>query len=332
MRKLAMAMALSASLVPTMAQAATKDFSVQGYALPADKPVTVVMMRPSVDVGELQAGGLAQPNADWTNQARANVEKALREQLKGRNIQFVAMEDQLASIQKQRAELEARCAAATAAREAAFANQAQAQAAAAAAPVAEPSGAAAAPNPATATAPIVVDAPPIPEECGALAKAVNHDELMAQYNSLHKAVIDAILVHQYGMGDGKLPTKKDAFSYTLGPGTAELGKVANANYGIFVMTYDQFASASRKAMQVVGALGCLFGVCAIIGGGVHVGYISMVELDTGNIVWFNLLRGSKGDVREEEGAKGMVAAITLGMPTRPGEMATGHNMITKKKK
>ena len=50
--------------LPVSAIAGTKDFALQGYALPADKPITVVLMRPSVDVGELQGGGLPEPNAD----------------------------------------------------------------------------------------------------------------------------------------------------------------------------------------------------------------------------------------------------------------------------
>ena len=88
------------------------------------------------------------------------------------------------------------------------------------------------------------------------------------------------------------------------------------------MTNDQFASDSRKAMQVMGALGCLIGACMIVSGGVHVAYVSLVELETGNVVWFNVLRGSDGDVREEAGARSMVRSIMTGMPTRPGELRT----------
>lgn len=316
MRKFALALALSAAAIPVTAMAGTKDFAQQGYALPANKPVTVVLMRPDVNVGELQAGGLAEPNADWTNQARANLEKALSNELARRKIEFASMEAKLGDEAKRIAALEASCAKAKDAREAALKAQEEAQAKAAAAAVPEPVGTA----PAVPVAPIVVDAPPIPAECGALANRADYEKKVAEYNALHTAVINSILAHQYNMGGGKLPTKKDKFAYSLGTGTADLGKVAGANYGLFVMTNDQFSSASRKAMQVVGALGCLFGVCAIVGGGVHVGYVSMVELETGNIVWFNLLRGSKGDIREEEGAKGLVEAILTGMPGRPGEM------------
>lgn len=259
MRKFAFACALAAQVFyPVAAHAAAKDYALQGYALPADKPVTIVLMRPDVSVGELQGGGLPQPNADWTDQARREIAKAFEQELSGRKVQFWTMEDKLS---------------------------------------ASPAGAELAP--------------------GAALPA----DTVEQYRGLHAAVIDSILAHQYntpGRG-GKLPTKVNNFSYTMGPGTAELGKISGANYGLFVMTYDQFASDSRKAMQVAGALGCLVGFCMIISGGIHVSYVSLVELDTGNIVWFNLQRGSKGDVRAEKGARDMAKAILTRMPSRPGE-------------
>jgi hypothetical protein len=66
-------------------------------------------------------------------------------------------------------------------------------------------------------------------------------------------------------------------------------------------------------------LGCIVGFCMIVPGGTHVAYASLVELSSGNVVWFNVLRGSKGDVREKDGAQAMVDAIMASMPTRPGE-------------
>lgn len=309
-------------LVVSPAFAGTKDFALQGYALPADKPVTITLLRPDVDIGELAAGGLPQPNADWTNQARANIEKALKEELAGRQIAFSAMEDSLGKWQVAQDEAGA-CQAKRAEAEAA-AKAAAATAAAAPAASTTTAGAAAP----AAVSPVVI--PPIPT-CPAVAVG-DPNQTVAEYRSLHKAVIDAILANHYGMGGGKLPTKKTDFSYTMGPGTSALGKVSGANYGLFVMTYDQFASASRKAMQVVGALGCLVGACVIVGGGIHVGYVSLVELDSGNVVWFNLLRGSKGDVREEQGARDMVKAVLAGMPTRPGERtAAGDDPAVKAK-
>lgn len=289
MRKVALGCALTAQLlVPVQAIAGAKDFALQGYALPADKPLTVVLMRPDVDVGELQAGGLPQPNAEWTEAARTNIAAALKAELGTRSIAFVDMETQKAAyLQRANAAAVDKCAAEQAALSAADATARESQ--------------------------IRVCAQ---TESG---KAIDADKLVAEYNSLHKAVVGSILAHKYGLGAGKLPTHKTAFNYTLGSGTSKLGEVSGANYGIFLMTNDQFASSSRKAMQVAGALGCLIGACMIVSGGTHVAYASLVELETGNIVWFNLQRGSEGDVREMDGAKEMIAAITAPMPTKPGQ-------------
>nr|WP_254515095.1 hypothetical protein [Novosphingobium sp. G106] len=276
-------------LQPVAAMAGTKDFALQGYALPADKPVTIVLMRPDVSVGELTAGGLPQPNADWTKSAREQIEKALTAEMSERQLNFSSMEQRISDYNQQKAAVAQRCAAV----------------------------------PAEAAVP----APTIPAECAAPVPApasadADPELTVSEYNALHGAVVQAVLAHKYGMGAGKLPTKKENFSYTLGPGAGTLGQLAGANYGLFVMTNDQFASDGRKAMQVMGALGCIIGACMIVRGGVHVAYVSLVELDSGNIVWFNVLRGSDGDVREAEGARTMVRSIMAGMPTRPGELRT----------
>ena len=57
----------------------------------------------------------------------------------------------------------------------------------------------------------------------------------------------------------------------------------------------------------------------IVSGGTHVAYASLVELETGRIVWFNMQRGSEGDVREPEGATEMIRTILETMPAKPGE-------------
>ncbi len=253
LRKIALGVAASA-LVTTPAVAGPKDFTAQGYALPADKPVTIVLMRPDMQVGELQAGGMIEPNADWTTAARAHLAKALEASQKSRGIELKAI------------------------------DEGQTDAA----------------------------------------------QLVSDYESLHRAVADAIVTYKYY--GAKLPTKKDKFDWTLGPGAQKLGETSGANYALFFYGRDNFASASRKAVQVAGMLGCLIGVCIITSGGQHVYYASLVELSTGNVVWFNVLRGSKGDVREEVGAQGMVDAIMASMPSRPGEGGAPVVVATTKKK
>jgi hypothetical protein len=143
--------------------------------------------------------------------------------------------------------------------------------------------------------------------------------LVAEYEALYQAVAGSVLVHKiYG---AKLPTKKDRFDWTLGPGTQRLGEVSGSNYGLFIHVNDSFASAGRRGVQVAGALGCLVGVCIISSGGAHVYHASLVDLTTGDLVWFNSLSAFKGDVREAEGAESMITALLETMPKQPGVAA-----------
>lgn len=336
MKKFALGCAIVAQLLyPVHAAARTKDFALQGYALPEDKAVTVVLMRPDVDVGELQAGGVAEPNAEWTEAARTNIATALKAELATRSINFVDMETQQANyLGRMRDSAVAECTTqqkerleADAVARAAYVQEVEEQTEAAdeEPTLTEEELAAIEQERLAAQAKAKADAETArareitvcaQEMAGGLVDA---DKLVAEYNALHEAVVGAIIAHKYELGNGDLPTHDNAFKYTLGPGTAALGDVAQANYGLFVMTNDQFASGGRKAMQVAGALGCLIGACMIVSGGTHVAYVSLVELETGNIVWFNLQRGSEGDVREADGAQEMVATILEGMPSKPGE-------------
>ena len=56
---------------------------------------------------------------------------------------------------------------------------------------------------------------------------------------------------------------------------------------MFVFTNDAYGDSGRKAAQAAGMLGCLIGVCVLVPSGIHVGYAGLVELETGNVVWFN---------------------------------------------
>lgn len=72
---LAMALALAAA---SAAQAQQRTGIKDGFAL---RPGTarIVLMRPSIRAGSQSTGGLFEPNADWTDQARQNVGRALAE-------------------------------------------------------------------------------------------------------------------------------------------------------------------------------------------------------------------------------------------------------------
>jgi hypothetical protein len=147
------------------------------------------------------------------------------------------------------------------------------------------------------------------EQTGDDAKTVD------EYQKLFHAVSAAIYLHKFVIG-AQLPTKKNAFDWTLGPGAARLGEIGGGNYALFLYTHDSFGTAGRKAMQVAGILGCGIGVCVFFRGGVHFYYASLVDLQTGDVVWFNYVPSAEGDIRNAAGAQQLIDKLLSTMPKR----------------
>lgn len=125
---------------------------------------------------------------------------------------------------------------------------------------------------------------------------------------LHQAVASSILIHS--QPGSELANKQQRFDWTLGPGTQVLQQATGADYGLFTYIRDSYTSSGRAAMRVVGAL--LLG--GDIGGGEQVGLASLVDLRTGQIIWFNLLQADTGDLRNAAGARDTVARLLKDIP------------------
>ncbi len=65
----------------------------EGFAFPKEGAVRVLVFRPDVHVGEQTTGGLNQPNADWTNEARTLLTQALAKMQAGRSNEMKMMPD-----------------------------------------------------------------------------------------------------------------------------------------------------------------------------------------------------------------------------------------------
>ncbi len=137
---------------------------------------------------------------------------------------------------------------------------------------------------------------------------VRDEDLPVQLVKLHQAVGVSILLHAYAP-QFKLPNKGDTFDWSLGIDTQALKKRYGADYALFVFVRDSYASAGRAAVIVFGAL---LGVG--IPGGQQVGFASLVDLDTGDIVWFNRLARAGGDLRSEKPAMETVKLLLDGLP------------------
>lgn len=70
--------AVVAALLLAVPSAAQERTAVkQDFVLPPDSGKTILVFRPTVSVGAQSTGGMFEPNADWTDKARANIDAAL---------------------------------------------------------------------------------------------------------------------------------------------------------------------------------------------------------------------------------------------------------------
>lgn len=230
--------------------ASAKAVSREGFEFPEQGDVNIVVFRPDVHVGSLKVGGVDEPNPDWTEAARKNIQTAMENSsaAQGAKMKFLG------------------------------------------------------------------------EFEGADAEMVN------DYRGLFQAVSSAIFQHEMFPGN-RLPTKqlnrgekgkkKYAFDWTMGPETARLKQATGGDYALFFYTYDSYGDAGRKVAQV--AMAVLFG--AWVPAGVHIGYAGLVDLNTGEIVWFNTDLAMGGDVRDGEGANKRVSQLLADFPLRKGAVA-----------
>ena len=149
------------------------------------------------------------------------------------------------------------------------------------------------------------------EETGADATLVN--DLVW----LHQSVGLAIKTHKYT--PAQLPTKKNKFDWTLGDRAVEFGAATQYDYALFLHAQDSFSSGGRVALQIMGALGCGFGVCVMPTGGQQAAFASLVDLKTGKVVWFNTLISGAGDIRTPDGADKMVTTLLGKMKAGQGQ-------------
>ena len=202
----------------------------------------LVVMRPVVQVGIVTTGGLVEPRADWTEQARGHLLEALSRQQAGRGGRTMVVESR-------------------------------------------------------------DGVPNVPAET------------IANLERLFIAVGNAIIIHRYaGL---TLPTKRrQGIDWTLGEDAVAFGRATGMEYALFLHAEDSVASSGRTAIQALGIAGCFIGFCAPQGGGGQAAYASLVDLRTGQVVWFNLLQTSSlmpgvamGDIRTSEGAAQMVERL-----------------------
>ena len=142
--------------------------------------------------------------------------------------------------------------------------------------------------------------------------AATEDTRAIQMLKLNDAVIDSISLNQ--IVTYRLPTKT-GFDWTLGDGVTTLIP-ANAasetppSYALFVRVKGSYSSGGRAAMMVGMAM---LGAAMPMGG--QTIQASLVDLKTGQVVWYNFMVVPAGtDIREAEGAAAAVNTLTANLP------------------
>lgn len=138
-----------------------------------------------------------------------------------------------------------------------------------------------------------------------------NSETLKQVQKLHE-VVGATMLEQRVI---PLPSKAKDFSWSLGSDAASLGNAYGTHYALYLFMRDSYASAGRQALVAASTV-----VSALLGtpaatGGVQVGYATLVDLKTGDIVWFNSLARGSGDLREKTAAEASIKFLLDGFPS-----------------
>jgi hypothetical protein len=251
MRKWSIALALAGSVVLS-ACVQTRQYADVQFT-PPEGNYTLLVLRPDVTVGSLTTGGMVEPRADWTDQARSNIIAALKAQqaARGGNVTIVEHRNALPGVSEQE---------------------------------------------------------------------------LADMERLNFVVDQSIVYHKY-LGE-YLPTKRGrGLDWTLGADAVKLGEKTGYDYALFLHAEDQVASTGRIALGIMGLAGCFVGFCAPnIGGAEQLDYASLVDLKTGEVVWFNVVDAASqvpgikfGDLRTPQGAAQMIERLLGRM--KPGRDA-----------
>lgn len=136
-----------------------------------------------------------------------------------------------------------------------------------------------------------------------LIELEQQDTKVAELNHLHGAVASSIALHHY-LAHYELPTKEKRMDWHIGADTAWLRERTGADYALFLFMRDSYATAERKITMFLAAM-----LSVGLPAGIQVGYASLVDLQTGQIVWFNRLVRGTGDLREAEPAEESITAL-----------------------
>lgn len=135
-----------------------------------------------------------------------------------------------------------------------------------------------------------------------------------QVLKLSEIVGYTILTYHYGTKE--LPSKNDRFDWSLGPGAQLLSTDSDADYALLLYARGEYASAGKQMTNAAGVvLGAYVGITLMGSIGEQRAFVSLIDLRTGDIVWFNVASTGAGtDMREQSGAKHLVRNLLRTAP------------------
>ena len=133
------------------------------------------------------------------------------------------------------------------------------------------------------------------------AKAHTYYQLL----KLHDTVAQTIMTHQFN-ARLRLPTKNGELDWGLGPGVHVLHEDYDADYALFIDIQDIYVSKARVGLMVLAAALQLNPFLLINIPGFQEGYISLIDLENGDLVWFHQFSKRTGDLRDHESALDVV--------------------------
>lgn len=128
-----------------------------------------------------------------------------------------------------------------------------------------------------------------------------------QIERLHGAVGATIVLN--ARPGTALPTKEGRLDWSLGTAVAPLRDATRADYALFTYIRDSYASGPRVVLIVLAGLA---GVP--VPGGTQMGFASLVDLRSGDIVWFNRLEREVGDLRTAAAARETAEMLLTDFP------------------
>jgi hypothetical protein len=139
-------------------------------------------------------------------------------------------------------------------------------------------------------------------------------QALEQHQALYELVANSA---DFARSGPLMPWRERAknFDYTIGPGLKELAAGTGMDAAVIVIGSDYISSAGRKATMAIGILAAAFtGVAIVPAGGVSYVSVGVVELRTGNLLWFATNRGQSSDLREENQMQTVLSGLFESYP------------------